>query len=268
MAEVSEQQVCAAVLAASGPADPVARAYGVPCKAMVPVMGVPVVRRVVNAVAAARRVRETTVIVSQHSPVADMVADMAKVAEAGGPQITDTLQAAIDTYSQEPHVLLVTCDLPLLTPVAVDDFVRQALADGAELTYSIVSKSIMESRIHGSKRLFVPLRDGRWTGGNLFLISPEFVRREQVRIAQAFAGRKNVVALARLLGLRFALQLLMGRCGVPEVVAQAQRLLNCRLSVVKSTHPEVAFDIDKRGHVEVASRVLAQLEAERSPRRQ
>ncbi len=264
MAEGELQAMCAAVLAASG-LDRVARAYDVPTKAMVPIGGEPVVRRVIAALNGARLVREVTVVVGAGSLVGSMAGDIASVAEAAGPYILDSLDAALGAYPGEEQILLVTGDLPLLTSVAVDDFVSQALAYAAELTYSVVAKETMEASIPGAVRTYVPLGDGRVTGGNLFCISRQFARRERARIAQAFAARKNPLGLAKLMGIGFVLSFIVRRPRLEEVVRHAERLLNCRAHVVESSHPEVAFDIDKPVHVERAKEVLARLTMERSP---
>lgn len=233
---------------------------------MVPIRGEPVIRTVVEALRGARLVRDITVVVRDGSPVGAMVEDMAHVCTAQGPSILDTLQAAMNAYSDEERVLLVTCDLPLLTAVAVDDFVAQSLASGAEMSYAIVDKATLEARIPGSRRTYVRLRDGHFSGGNLFCVSPAFVRREQRMIRTAYAARKNPIALGKMLGLGFMLSAVAGLKSVDAIVSHAERILNCKLNVVRSTHPEVAFDIDKPCQVEIAKQVLARLAEERKPR--
>jgi GTP:adenosylcobinamide-phosphate guanylyltransferase len=256
MAEARPQSICAAVLAASGASEIVAREFGVPTKALVSVGGEAVVRRVVKALKRSGSVREVCVVAGKGSPVREAVADLACVVEAPGPEILDTLGAALGAFPGEERVLLVTCDLPLLSPAAVDDFVGHALATDAELTYVIVTKQLMEAYSQ-RKCLCVPLRDGEYTGGNLFCVSPSFVARERTRIMNVFAARKSNMAMAKLLGLPFVIGFLLRRHRLADVVNHAQRLLNCRVLVVNSEFTEVAFDIDKPEEVQLAAAKLS-----------
>ena len=53
------------------------------------------------------------------------------------------------------------------TPEAIDDFVTQSLAAGAEFSYPLIRAEDMEAQFPGSKRTYVKVAGGRVTGGNL-----------------------------------------------------------------------------------------------------
>lgn len=256
MAEQAPERVRAVVLAASTGTDAVSQEQGVPTKAMIDIGGQPVVRRTVEALLAAKRVLDVTVAIKPGSPVREAVADLATVVEAQGPTILDTIDAAMALHGGERMLLLATGDLALLTPDSVDDFVAQGLASGAELVYPVVARQVMQTQMPCEQRTFVALRGGDVTGGNLFLISPEFVRRERERIGGIYAARKNAIAMARFFGPGFVVAFVLHLLTLDGVVARAERLLNCRCKVVRSEYPEVAFDIDNPEHVESSRRKL------------
>lgn len=246
----------AVVLAAGRDPDPVAHHFGLPHKALVPVAGRPMISWVVQALGEAERVGPVVVVTETEEVHAVLAEAVATVAPAGA-GFVDSIAAGLSYFPQAKRVLLCTCDLPLLTAVAVDDFVAQALDTDAELCYSIVCESWLEQLPGRQHRTLVRLREGRFTGGNLACLSPAFVQRESARLRRAFAGRKNPVKLAALLGCYFIWQLLWGRLSLAEILEKAESLLKVPVAVVDSRYVEICSDIDKPEHVQIAEEVLA-----------
>ncbi len=254
MSEV--KPVAAIVLAAGTKSEPVSRASGLSHKAMLEVGGQAVVNRVVNALKAAQLVSEVVVVTAPDSPVQQILPEGTARIEATGESFVDTIMAGLEYHKDYQKALLVTADLPLLTAEAVDHFVAEALDSGAELCYSIVNAEQASSLYRTAGHVVVRLRDGAFTGGNLALISRQFVEREQQRLKQAFAARKNPIRLARLLGSRFILRYLLGRLTVADIVQHANQILGCQAMVVNSPYPEISFDVDKPEHIAIAQHRL------------
>ena len=250
------KSVPAIVLAAGTKSEPVSQETGLAHKAMVEVAGRALVNRVVDALAAAQRVSEVVVITAPGSPVHNLLPEGTVWVESAGESFVDTITAGLQYHSTAEDALLVTGDLPLLTAEAVDHFVTEALDSGAELCYSMVSARRADSLYGTAGHVVVRLRDGAFTGGNLALISRDFVDREQQRLMQAFAGRKNPIRLARLLGGRFIFRYLLGRLTVADIVQRARQILGCEVMVVNSPYPEISFDLDKPDHIAIATKHL------------
>ncbi len=254
MSEV--KSVAAIVLAAGTKSEPVSEASGLAHKAMLEVGGRAVVNRVAEALQAAQLVGEVVVVTAPDSPVQDvLVEDTAWVESAGGSYV-DTIMAGLKYHKDCEEVLLVTGDLPLLTAEAVDHFVAEALDSGAELCYSMVSAKRADSLYGTTSHSAVRLCDGTFTGGNLALVSRQFVERQQQRLERAFASRKNPIGLARLLGSRFIFRYLLGRLTVADIVQRFNQILGCEVMVVNSPYPEVSFDVDKPDHIAIARQHL------------
>lgn len=253
------ETVPAVVLAGGREPEQVARAFGLPHKALVPVGGVPVVRRVVEALQAARQVGP--VAVATHlDEVAQVLPEETAVFRPTGDTFLETLQAGFRGFPQANRLLASTCDLPLLTPAAVDDFTLRSLDSGAELCYSIVRGDRLKRGSTGQHRLLIRLREGAYTGGNLVCLTRRFVEQEGARVTAAFAGRKNPVRLASLLGWGLVWGLLWGTLTLPQIIRKAERLLHTSVAVVDSEYPEVCMDIDKVAHVELAEQALGKTE--------
>lgn len=246
----------AVVLAAGREADPVTRHFGLPHKALMPIAGQPTINWVVQALLEAERVGPVVVVTETEEVRAALPATVARVAPEGT-GFVDSIAAGVAHFPQAERVLLCTCDLPLLTAAAVDDFIARALDTNAELCYSIVRASRLEELPGRQHRTVIRLREGRFTGGNLAYLGKAFVEREGARLTRAFAGRKNPIKLAALFGLYFIWRLLWGRLSLAEILAKAESLLGVPVAVVDSHHVEICIDLDKPEHVEIAEEMLA-----------
>ena len=250
------KSVAAIVLAAGTKSEPVSQASGLAHKAMLEVGGQAVVNRVVEALQAAQLVGEVVVVTAPGSPVQDVLAEGTAWVESAGGSFVDTIMAGLQYHRDWEQALLVTGDLPLLTAEAVDHFVAEALDSGAELCYSMVSAKRADSLYGTSSHSRVRLRDGDFTGGNLALVSRQFVERQQQQLKRAFASRKNPIGLLRLLGGRFVFRYLLGHLTVADIVQRARQILGCEVMVVNSPYPEISFDVDKPDHVAIARQHL------------
>jgi len=250
------RSVPATVLAAGTQPDPVAAATDVPHKAMLEVAGQPLVNRVIDALQQAQRVSDVVVVTAPDSPVQQILPAGVAWTESSGESFVDTITAGLDYHTGHEHTLLATCDLALLTAEAVDHFVAEALDSGAELCYSMVRAERAELLYGTEDHVVVRLRDGSFIGGNLALLSRDFIRREGQRLKTAYAGRKNPIRLARMLGSRFIWRYITGRLAVADIVERAGQILGCQAMVVNSPYAEIGFDLDKPEHIAIAQRHL------------
>jgi molybdopterin-guanine dinucleotide biosynthesis protein A len=246
----------AVILAGGHKQDEVAAAFSLPHKALVPVAGKPTVGWVAEALLGAELIGPV-VVATELAEVAAVLPPGVETVTPGGDAFLDTIAAGFAHYPQADKMIVVTCDLPLLTPAAVDDFTRRALDSGAELCYSIVRAERLETGSTATKRTLVKLADGACTGGNITLLSRHFVEQEGRRVTAAFAGRKNPVALARLLGLGFIWGLLRGTLTIPVLITKAERIMRVPVAVIDSAYPEVCFDVDKVEHVGAAEKIMS-----------
>ncbi len=255
---VQQTPIAAVILAGGTREDKVAAAYGVPVKALAELRGRPLVSYVVQAIAEADL---RPVVVATSAEAADRVqaaaGASAKVVVASGPRFTDTLSSGLEAVASYQRVLLATGDLPLLTPAAVQDFLSEALATGADIVYSTVPRSALGRILSKGRRLFVRLKEGRFTGGNLVLANQQALRCVIETVERAFAGRKSPVALAKLLSVGFVLKYLLGRLDIPTILRRGEQVLQCKAAVIVSSHPEVCFDIDRPEDLHIAEQALS-----------
>ncbi len=194
------------------------------------------------------------------------------VQEAAGDEAVDIRVLASDSFvanivngvaatsSEADSVLVITGDLPLLTPAAVNDLAAQAATLQADVVYPIIPRESSERSFPGGKRTYVKLREGVFTGGNGMVLSRDFVRRRQDLINRLYESRKKPLKLAGLFGMRFIIGLLTGRLTLAQLEARAGRIINGRVAAVITPYPELGFDVDKLADLHLARQVVAAMD--------
>lgn len=158
-------------------------------------------------------------------------------------------------------VLVVCADIPLLTPQAVDDFVKRAIDLQVDFVYPIVNKSACQGEYANMKRTYVKTGDGCFTGGNITLVKSDFYANHADAIARAFAVRKKPVALAGLIGYGILLRFLVGQI-FPSVLRVSMleesvgRMLGAKLKALVTNYAEIGEDVDKVEDVKAMCSIL------------
>jgi molybdopterin-guanine dinucleotide biosynthesis protein A len=163
------------------------------------------------------------------------------------------LPAAPDTAD---WILACTGDIPFLTAGAVSDFIKQCRQREADFYYPIVTRQAAESRFPGVKRTYARMRDGVFTGGNLFLVRRSILGDALPRAEGFIRLRKKPVAMARLVGLGFLFTYLLGFMTIATAEQRVSRLVGCRGAAVISDYPEIGVDVDKPSDLDMARRIL------------
>ena len=221
-----------------------------PYEAMIDIAGKPMVELVASALAASSQVSRIFIA----GPVGELATcsfpDKAVIV-AGGRTIIETISLGMKALGHENLTLVVTADIPLLTPTAVEDFLSQCAGIQAELYYPIVTRSDHEYRFPGNKRTFVRLQEGTFTGGNIFLVDPKIVAQCMTVAERIIVNRKNPFKLCCLLGWTFVVQFLFGRLKLKQVEKRAGDILGIKGAVIQSQYAELGIDVDKPSDLEL-----------------
>lgn len=148
-------------------------------------------------------------------------------------------------------LILSSCDIPLLTPEAVRDFVSQS--GDADLTYPLVPKAENDKIFPEMKRTYVTLKEGVFTGGNLFVVHSDKVPVAAPPAGEFFKLRKSPLRLARLVGLTTLLRLVTKRLALKDIQERMAKILGVSCKAVISRYPEIGTDLDKESDYNVIS---------------
>ena len=183
------------------------------------------------------------------------------VAVAGGDSLVDTLLNGVKALQpSETRLLVATADIPFLTGVAVSDFLAKANALGPNVPFAwpIVQAAVCAEKFRGMKRTTLRVKEGTFTGGNLALLDPAFLAQKETVLRAAYARRKSVPALARLLGPGVIARLVVSRIA-PSVLpiavlesAVGRVLGGIPVRAVPTSYAEIAADVDRPEDVPLA----------------
>jgi len=199
---------------------------GVEVKALIPVCGQTVLERTLDILRATGRVDRAVVVgpdeIAKH-PAAKL-AD-AVLPEGGSTGPANIMQGIEWLKGSESgnRVLMITTDLPFITPQAISTFLDSC------------PTSVNE---------YVRLRDGEWTMGCSYLVNPEALVRNRDHIERVFAARKSQIAMVRLLGIMFILRFITRTLAIPHIERRCVQMLGCSGAGIRESPPELAFDID------------------------
>lgn len=257
---MTTQGTAALILAGGKSSEAFARAAGgVTNRALVPLAaGRPMLDYVVEAVRAGMTADGGGRVLVATTPETPVPAGCVRV--ASGDSLVDTLLSGVRALEGgETRLLVATADIPFLTGESVADFLLRARETGAGFAWPIVPADVCAERFPGMRRTTLRLREGTFTGGNLALLDPAFLRERETILREAYARRKSVVGLARLLGAPILLRLAASRL-VPSVLSIAHaeaavgRVLGVQTRAVVSLFAELGADVDKPEDLNAARR--------------
>jgi 2-phospho-L-lactate guanylyltransferase (CobY/MobA/RfbA family) len=182
---------------------------------------------------------------------------------AGGKTRVETLLNGVGALdnAQDTRLLVVTADIPFLTPEAITDFVNHA--PDADFTYAIVPMEVCKKRFPTLKRTTLRLSEGTYTGGNLVFVRPAFLQESAQAVLQAEARRKSVIGLAQMLGggtlIRYLASFVQPKVlTLSYLEAQVSKAIGgAAVKVYISNYAEVGTDIDCEDERKLAETLLS-----------
>jgi CMP-N-acetylneuraminic acid synthetase len=250
-----------------GATDPVAHYAGVSHKILVPIVGVPMIVRVVRSLRAVPSIKR--IVLSLDDPtILDGLAEIRPLIDAGILRVHHTqgrspsesvLQYFTSRTVHEP-LIVTTADHPLLTAEMAEHFCAAVVANEADVVVGVVAESFFRTCYPESKRSFIPLRGESFCGTNLFAL-----RTPRAAAAAAFwhhAGqfRKRPWRLISTFGLMTLVLLILRRLDLAAAIPRVARVLGASIDVVQMPFAECAIDVDNLNDLEMASRILGQRE--------
>ncbi len=170
--------------------------------------------------------------------------------------LLDKLKKGVESFPQADWLLIVSGDLPLLTPEAISDFLERCSYFSADGYYSVLSRSTMESSFPQTIRTYARLKEGCLTGGNVILLRPEVLKDNWELGKKILAARKKPLQLAQILGLKVVLKFLLRSLTVKEAEERLSRLTGYNLKAVFTPYAEMGLDVDKKEDLDLVKKVL------------
>jgi CTP:molybdopterin cytidylyltransferase MocA len=254
----------ALVLAADRtPGDPLIQAAGVCCKALVPVGGIPMVLRVLDALDAAQEI-DTRILCGPHQSAIAQEEELSGLVTSGEVKWVENKSTpsssayhVLQSLPEDSRVLVTTADHALLNAEMVDYFCCEARNSGCDIAVGLVSYELVASTYPETRRTVTKLQDGDYCSCNLFgFLSP------RSRVAADFwrrveSQRKKALGVISVLGWTAVLRYLLGRLTLAEGLKQISRRLGLSASAVLMPFPEAAIDVDTVDDWKLVEKIMA-----------
>ncbi len=246
----------AAIVLAGGKPDAVSRLQPQrPNKAFVRIDGVALVERTIRGLRAAATVGEIVVVAPE--AVDDPALGSADRRVAAGDRIGTSIANGLAGFTPDVPVLVTASDLPLVGGVAVDDFVRGALARDADLAYACVAKAVHDAKYGASvPHTWARMRDGIYCGGPMILVKPRAIPRLLDVLDRLAAARRAPILLSAVFGWDVLFRFAFGMLSIDAAEARASRILGAPAVAVPCAYPEIAVNVDRATDVALAERLV------------
>lgn len=235
-----------AILPAGGELDAdFAAKVGTKNKALIKFGDETILEHTIRALRDSGRVRQIAVIGPQevHDAVQGQADVLLPVGATGPDNIIRGLEA-LAAQPDPPHkVVVCTTDLPFLTGELIARFMESCPTD-VDITLPVIRADTYQKRFPNSTSTFIPLKDGVWTAGNIYLLDVNALRSSKPYIDKIFLVRKSKLGMAKLLGPAFVCKFLMKQLTVADLEKKIVSLLHCSGKAVYDCPPELAYDID------------------------
>lgn len=240
------QRTVAVVLAGGDRGDRLAAAMGAPSKALVALRGEPMGAYVAHALRQSAVIDEVIWVGSADARIRGLVDRVIP----GGRRMVDSLALGFGAaLASGPlgRILAVGADIPWWDAAGVRAFVEGAPAAG--VVYPVVREADARRRFPDQQRTYARLRDGRYTGGNAVLFTPEAAIALLPIVDRAFMARKQPWQLASIIGWSTLFAFFTGRATIEVLERRISTLLGVSARALITADAAIGADVDHPSHL-------------------
>lgn len=225
-------------------------------EALIDIGGKPMVQYVIDGLRQSKEVKRIAIVAPPGELEPHVTGENLEFVPSAG-HIIDNIVNAYRVLPKDEQLLIATCDIPLINGEIIDGLIALCRQKAADIYYPIVEKNVGEQKYPYVKRTYVNLREGVFTGGNLFLVNPAVVEATAPRARAFLDYRKKPLKMVTLLGVSFLLRYLLFRnLTLAELEKKVSDMWALRGAVVICPWPEVGIDVDKPSDLQLARAVL------------
>jgi hypothetical protein len=171
-------------------------------------------------------------------------------------RMLDNLRAGarkvLEVNKKAKHALLVSSDIPTITPEMVDWVVRAAMKTDLDVYYNVIQREVMEKRFPGSKRTWTHLKDMEVCGGDMNVGRLSLIVNDDSDMWEKITdARKSPVKQASLIGMNTVIPLLFRQLTLEKAVSNIMERLDITGQALVCPYAEVGMDVDKPHQLEM-----------------
>ena len=222
-------------------------------KAMLDILGKPMVQWVLDALSGAQQVERVILIgLTEESGVTcqkplTFIPNRISMIE----NILGGIHKVLEINPTATRVLMVSSDIPAITSEIVDWEVQNSLQTDVDLCYNVVTRQMIETRYPSSRRTFTRLKGMEVCGGDMHVIHTSVAKMNPEIWERLIASRKNPVRQAAIIGFSTLLFMLLRLITLDEAVKRVSSRLKMTGQAILCPYAEIAMDVDKPNQLEL-----------------
>jgi len=230
--------VIAAITAGGAADDPFARSLGVAVKALAVVDGATLLARSIAAAhgCGAQRIAVIGGAAVRRECEGDVDAVIPEGCDGG-----ENIRRAIAASEDQP-LLLMTSDLPFVTPQAVAEFIERAR--GCDIALPLAEAKDYERAYSGAPDHITRIGRDRIANGSIVYFGAGVAPRAVGAAQRLFDARKSLLRMAAILGPGLLARFAVGRLRIEDIEARGASLLGVEVRAIRNASPALCFDID------------------------
>lgn len=198
-------------------------------------------------------------LVSDPVSVPDLIREKVDLVVKGETSMSGSLMAGINSLSPKPEkVLVMPCDLPMITPAAIEDFLDKSKDPDLDITYAYLSRTDSEAKYPEVHHTYVRLKEGEFCGAGLITMKPEAAVNCKEFLDKLARNRKNPFALASLFGLTFIFKFALKMLTVKEIEDRVRAITGLRVAGIQTRFAEAGFNVDAQRELIIAIKLKEQ----------
>ena len=245
----------ALILAGSKEKGPLEIAENVDNKALIMINGKPMIDYIVDALNNSENI-DQIIVVGPEKELHPYIGKKVKKILNPGNSILENMEIGLNFFDSNDNLLLLTSDIPLITPEAIDEFLKICIKRKAYIGYPLITKENIMKKYPETKRTYVTMKEGIFCGGNIAFFKPEVFFQQKNLIEELFENRKTTWKYIKILGLKFIFKFIFKTLTIEEVERRVTGILGYNSIAVMISHPEVMIDLDKLSDLELIRKYL------------
>ncbi len=244
--------------------DPLAGAFGLKAKALIPVAGEPMFGRVVATLLATPDIARIVILAQEPDNLLTdqtaWIAEEPRVAFArSGSGISTSVAAVAGSEIAPWPVLVTTADHPLLSPEILSEFMENS--QECDVCVGVVERGTLTKSYPENKRTWLRFSDGDYSGANLFALRGERAGAALTLWSRVEANRKEVFKLFWKIGPVLGIRAMTRTISLGNVLKKVGKTISIHATFVALSSAEAAIDVDKWSDLQLVEKILTERRA-------
>ena len=245
----------ALILAGTKEKGPLEIAENVDNKALIMIDGRPMIEYIVDALNNSENI-DKILVVGPKNELNPYIGKKVEEILNPGNSILENMDIGLNYFNSDDSLLLLTSDIPLITPEAIDEFLGICTKRKAFIGYPIITKERIVKKYPETERTYIKMKEGVFCGGNIVFFKPDVFFQKKELIKELFDNRKSTWKYAKILGLKFILKFLFKTLTLEEVERRVTDIIGYNSIAVMVSYPEIMIDLDKPSDLKLIRKCL------------